>query len=297
MLDLSTEFFPLSSPLPLQRLSRTWVELRQAGVSNYSLTFGALGAGQEKSTTCLKYMRTADRKTAPTMHLTCRGQTWESLEGLIDTWKRMKVRRVLALRGDAFRPRNDGPNSCVELIEFLTDHGLKTSVAAYPDGHPDAADHPRHDEAGDRTSEAEWLWRKLDAGADQVITQFSARIDGILTLRDSLARSGAPIDLKVGVMPIPEWERFKTLMERCGITPDAGEDLLFDGLPEDSHTALSLGLAYANMRALIVEGCRSFHLYGLNNSRILLPLIRSLQAFESPAPPLSPRAAPATHCA
>ena len=116
MLNLSTEFFPLTSPLPLERLSRTWQSLKAAGVSEYSLTFGALGAGQDKSTTCLKYMRTYDRKTTPVMHLTCRGQTWKSLERLITRWKRLRVQRVLALRGDAFRPRNDGPNSSVELV-------------------------------------------------------------------------------------------------------------------------------------------------------------------------------------
>jgi len=276
LLNLSTEFFPLTSPLPLERLSRTWQSLKAAGVSEYSLTFGALGAGQDKSTTCLKYMRTYDRKTTPVMHLTCRGQTWKSLERLITRWKRLRVQRVLALRGDAFRPRNDGPNSSVELVAFLTEHGMKTAVAAYPDGHPDAR------KAAHEMSETHWLYRKLEAGADQIVTQFSARIDGVLRLRDAVERFGEPVEMRVGVMPVPDWERFKTLIDRCGIEPDPGEALLFDGLPDDSHHALSLGLAYANMRALRAEGCTSFHLYGLNDSRLLLPLIRSLQSLDRP---------------
>ena len=61
---------------------------------------------------------------------------------------------------------------------------------------------------------------------------------------------------------------------------EPGEALLFEGLPEDSHHALSLGLAYANMRALMAQGCSNFHLYGLNNASLLLPLIQSLKSLE-----------------
>ena len=275
-LKLSTEFFPLTSPMPLERLSRTWGQLKAAGVSDYSLTFGAMGSSQDKSTTCLKYMRVFDRSAIPTMHLTCRGQTWKSLERLVSRWKRLGVKRVLALRGDVFQARNDGPNSSVELVEFLSEHGMKSSVAAYPDGHPDS-----RSEAEDMA----WLERKLEAGADQIVTQFSARIEGILRLQKALDGLGTPIELKVGVMPVPDWDRFKTLLDRCGMNAEPGESLLFEGLPEDSHHALSLGLAYANMRALMAEGCTNFHLYGLNNTRLLLPLIQSLHAFEDSRAP------------
>ena len=271
MLKLSTEFFPLTSPLPLERLSRTWGQLQKAGVSEYSLTFGAMGAAQDKSTTCLKYMRVYDRKTSPVMHLTCRGQTWKSLERLLQRWKRLGITRVLALRGDAFRPRNDGPNSSVELVQFLTEFDMKSSVAAYPDRHPDS-----RSEAEDHL----WLERKLEAGADQIVTQFSARIEGILRLRNFLDGISATAELKVGVMPVPDWDRFKTLLDRCGMQAEPGEALLFEGLPEDSHHALSLGLAYANMRALMAQGCSNFHLYGLNNTSLLLPLIQSLKSLE-----------------
>lgn len=277
MLKLSTEFFPLTSPLPLERLSRTWEELKAAGVSEYSLTFGAMGSAQDKSTTCLKYMRVFDRKTSPVMHLTCRGQTWKSLERLLQRWKRLGITRVLALRGDAFRPRNDGPNSSVELVQFLTEFGMKSSVAAYPDRHPDS-----RSEAEDNI----WLERKLEAGADQIVTQFSARIEGVLRLRDFLDGISATAELKIGVMPVPDWDRFKTLLDRCGMQAEPGEALLFEGLPEDSHHALSLGLAYANMRALMAQGCSNFHLYGLNNTRLLLPLIQSLKSLETTTTPM-----------
>ena len=277
MLKLSTEFFPLTSPLPLERLSRTWEELKAAGVSEYSLTFGAMGSTQDKSTTCLKYMRVFDRKTSPVMHLTCRGQTWKSLERLLQRWKRLGITRVLALRGDAFRPRNDGPNSSVELVQFLTEFGMKSSVAAYPDRHPDS-----RSEAEDNI----WLERKLEAGADQIVTQFSARIEGVLRLRDFLDGISATAELKIGVMPVPDWDRFKTLLDRCGMQAEPGEALLFEGLPEDSHHALSLGLAYANMRALMAQGCSNFHLYGLNNTRLLLPLIQSLKSLEPTTRPM-----------
>ena len=273
MLEFSTEFFPLTTPGPLKRLSDTWLSLRSAGVNGYSLTFGALGAAKDKSTDCLKYLRTVDRKTRPVMHLTCRGQTWKGLDRRLAQWQRLGVERVLALRGDAFRPRNDGPNNTVELVEFLNERGLRTSVAAYPDGHPDAADF-------DTAREQDWLLQKLNAGADQVVTQFTPNTDGILRLHADLQAYDPAVTLKAGVMPIADWQRYQTLSARCGIAPEAGETLLFDALPEDSHNALALGLAYANMRTLRAAGVRHFHLYGLNSDRLLLPLIQSLRALD-----------------
>jgi 5,10-methylenetetrahydrofolate reductase len=186
-------------------------------------------------------------------------------------WRKLGVERVLALRGDAFRPRNDGPNSTIELVEFLTERGFRTSVAAYPEGHPDRK---RYSAQEDR----DWLQQKLAAGADQVVTQFSAQTAGILRLRNDIKAFSPDVTLKVGIMPIPAWDRYQTLQERCGIEAEAGEALLFQHLPEDSHEALSLGLAYANMRTLCSAGIEHFHLYGLNNARLLLPLIRAVQA-------------------
>ncbi len=275
MLHLTTEFFPPDSPAPLKQLRQTWAKLRQAGVSSYSLTFGALGSAQDKSTSCLEYMRVADKNTQPVMHLTCRGQSWNSLELRLAQWRALGIERILALRGDAFSPRKDGPNSSVELTRFLIKQGFKASVAAYPDGHPDAKLH------GTRDTENDWLKRKLDAGADEVVTQFAPGIGGILRLRDTLEKfDGSTTKLKIGVMPIPDWQRYVRLVQQCSILNDPGESKLFETFPADSHAALSLGLAYANMRALIAEGLTAFHLYGLNNARLLLPLIESLNALD-----------------
>ena len=57
MLSLSTEFFPMTEPASLRKLGKTWARLQAAGVSRFSLTFGALGAAQDKSTACLRYLR------------------------------------------------------------------------------------------------------------------------------------------------------------------------------------------------------------------------------------------------
>ena len=272
MLSLSTEFFPMTEPASLRKLGKTWARLQAAGVSRFSLTFGALGAAQDKSTACLRYLRRVEKTPPPVMHLTCRNQTWASLEKRLSVWRNLGVERVLALKGDDFEPRNDGPNSVVELIDLLVENDFAVSAAAYPDGHPDAAN-PRW-----TTSEADWLKRKVDAGADEIVTQFSPRPDGVLRLRDELAQTATPPALKVGLMPIPTWERYVTLSERCGAVVDAGDVVLFEHFQDDEHTSLSLGLAYANARALMLEGLSSFHLYGLNNDRLLVPLVQALKA-------------------
>lgn len=275
MLSLSTEFYPKAEPGQLQKLGKTWNRLHAAGVNGYSLTFGALGASQDKSTTCLRYLRRVEKAPPPVMHLTCRNQTWAGLERRLAAWRSLGVERVLALKGDDFKPRNDGPNTVLELIDLLIENDFAVSAAAYPDGHPAAAD-PRW-----TSSEADWLKRKIDAGADEIVTQFSPHTEGILRLRDSLeqhAGSAPPPRLKVGLMPIPAWERYVTLSARCGAPIDPGERHLFDHFGDEEHSALSLGLVYAKARELVAEEIGSFHLYGLNNDRLLLPLIRALKA-------------------
>lgn len=278
MLNLSTEFFPMAEPASLRKLGKTWHRLQAAGVNGFSLTFGALGAAQDKSTACLRYLRRVEKTPPPVMHLTCRNQTWASLERRLASWRALGVERVLALKGDDFQPRNDGPNSVLELIDLLIENDFAVSAAAYPEGHPDAAN-PKW-----TTSDTDWLKRKVDAGADEIVTQFSPKTDGVLRLRDALDQHGQGLHsdarprLKVGLMPIPTWERYVTLSERCGAPLDAGDVVLFDHYGDDEHSALSLGLAYANARSLVLEGVEHFHLYGLNNDRLLLPLVKALKA-------------------
>ena len=118
-------------------------------------------------------------------HLTCVGRTVDELRQYLCSARELNVENVVALRGDpprgdsAFRPVEGGFRYANELVGLIhgefPDFGI--AVAGYPEKHQEAPSH-EVDLAN--------LKRKVDAGADVVITQLFLQQRRLLSLSRSL---------------------------------------------------------------------------------------------------------------
>ena len=72
------------------------------------------------------------------------------------------------------------------------------SVAGYPEIHPDSKN---------KELDLDNLKRKVDAGADRIITQFFFDENIFLKFRDDIAKQGIKIQLLPGIMPIQTYKR------------------------------------------------------------------------------------------
>ncbi|MGR3812298.1 methylenetetrahydrofolate reductase [Jiulongibacter sp. NS-SX5] len=120
----------------------------------------------------------------PVPHVLCGGFTKEDTEDLLFDLNYLGIDNVMALRGDiakpfnVFKPKSGGHAFASELIGQISDlnkgkylydeepHSFKTDfcigAAAYPE---------KHFEAVDLETDLDFLKKKIDAGADYIVTQ------------------------------------------------------------------------------------------------------------------------------
>ena len=92
----------------------------------------------------------------------------------------------------------------VALLKSEADFDI--SVAAYPEGHP---------EARSAQSDLLNLKRKIDAGANRAITQFFFDVETYLRFRDRCAAIGIDAEIVPGILPV---SNYQTLAKFAGFT-------------------------------------------------------------------------------
>ena len=193
--EVSFEFFPPKTEKMEATLWDTLTTLAPLGPKFVSVTYGAGGSTRER--THATVARIASETAIPAAaHLTCVDASRDEIDSIAQSYWDAGVRHIVALRGDPPRmgekfvahPR--GYANAAELVKGLKQVApFEISVAAYPETHPDA-------DCAD--SDIDNLKRKLDAGADQAITQFFFSPEAFFRFRDAYTRAGitAPKEAK-----------------------------------------------------------------------------------------------------
>src|SRR4051812_14324168 len=94
----SFEVFPPKSVDGLDELRSTVRQLRDVGADFVSVTYGAGGAGRERSIAAIEAVRAEGLDVAG--HLTCVGQPRADVDAVIDAYQALGVSPGVALRGD-----------------------------------------------------------------------------------------------------------------------------------------------------------------------------------------------------
>jgi methylenetetrahydrofolate reductase (NADPH) len=194
----SYEFFPPRTAEMERRLWRAMGQLERLQPEFFSMTYGALGSAQQISVdTALAMQR--ESPVAVAAHLTCANADSARVLEVAGEFHRTGIRRIVALRGDALddAPGNRGYGypSAVELVAALAERlgDVDISVAAYPEGHP---------QASSVNDDLLHLRRKFDAGASRAITQYFFNADCFLRFRDRALALGIDKPLVPGILPV-----------------------------------------------------------------------------------------------
>ena len=165
---LSFEFFPPKTPAGVTSLYRTIKNLKRFSPDFVSMTYGA--GGSTKAMTEELALRIKEEERLLVMaHVTCSAQTRVEVHEVLARYEAGGIDNVIALRGDplrgqdAFTPVENGFPHATDLLRHIRsnfDFGL--AAACYPEGHP---------EAPDLRTDIEYVKRKVDEGAEYLITQ------------------------------------------------------------------------------------------------------------------------------
>jgi methylenetetrahydrofolate reductase (NADPH) len=265
--SFSFEFFPPKDAAGVTALWKALRELESLRPTFVSVTYGA--GGSSRDTTIEITQRIARETTmTPMAHLTCVGHTRDELRSIVGAYADAGVRNVLTLRGDPpggpgtdWTPTDGGLTYADELVALVRSLGdFSVGVAAFPEGHRDAAD---------LDADIAVLRRKQDAGAEFAITEMVLRASDYFGLLDRARDAGVTIPILPGIMPITNLRQISRMAELSG--RDVPADVVarvtrFEGDPE-AVRAEGTTIAAELCEELLRNDAPGLHFYTLNRSR------------------------------
>ncbi|MCP4355729.1 MAG: methylenetetrahydrofolate reductase [NAD(P)H] [Proteobacteria bacterium] len=270
--NVSFEFFPPRTE-KMEKILWESVELLSPLNPNFvSVTYGAGGLTRDRTHEIVKKLNT-ERDLNVAAHLTCVGASRGEIDDIARKYWDDGIRHIVALRGDLPEGHDhasdgyDHANDLVEGLKKIAD--FEISVAGYPEKHPEAVS-PQED--------LDNLKRKVDAGADRVITQFFVEPMIFLDFCDKAKSAGIDVPIIPGMFPVTNFERTVDFAKMCGATIPEWMHNLFSGLdsqPETRHLVAEV-IAAEQCKVLHDNGVKDFHFYTLNRSDLVLAICHIL---------------------
>jgi methylenetetrahydrofolate reductase (NADPH) len=275
---ISFEFFPPKTEEGDRNLLERQIPALLAGSHPdfCSVTYGAGGSTRDKTLMIVDRIQREHHLTA-LAHLTCVNHTQDEILSLLERFRALGCKNILALRGDPpgggeFHPTPNGFEYSAQLVSFIRAHGhFSIGTAGFPEGHVAC-------QAGKLTDWG-YLRDKVAAGADFVLTQLFFDNADYFEFRDYLtARLGVTVPLIPGIIPILNPSQITKFTQLSGAKIPAGLRQALDRLPGDEESAVKFGIEYATRQCegLLQGGVPGLHFYTLNKARSTVQILKNL---------------------
>lgn len=279
---ISFEVFPPKTDAAYQNLQQILPELLSLKPDFMTVTYGALGSTRERT---LEIAALIGKKfNIPTAcHLTCVGSTKAELDQILRDIRASGVQNIVALRGDppsgetTFTPPKDGLGHANELVAHIRAFEAREqgkpfgiAVAGYPE---------KHVEAADLKTDLVNLKRKVDAGADCVVTQLFYDNTHFFRFVAEARALGIQVPIIPGLLPILSAKQVLRIASLCGsvLPPALVKDL--DAAGDDTAKVEEIGIrqCVAQANELIEGGAPGIHFYVLNKSAHMAKIMANIR--------------------
>ena len=221
-------------------------------------------------------------------HVICGGASRHHVESELLDLRFLGIENVMALRGDAlpgqrvFIPERDGFVHTNELVtaiaslnrgEYLdpnisatkSDHSFCVGVAGYPE---------KHFEAANMETDIENLRRKVEAGADYVVTQMFYSNEAFYRFRDACQQAGISVPIIPGLKPITTPRQVNMLPRTFHI--DLPQPLV-ENLRRHADDARKVGTEWciSQSQDLIAHGVPAIHYYTMGRPDDISLIVKS----------------------
>ena len=241
-----------------------------------------------ETTVCAAIMSRYDVDVVP--HLICGGNTVEEIESRLDNLAVLGINNILALRGDSmsgekrFTPTAGGYRYANELVEGIRSYqgsssyrrsrGLETDdrffcigVGAYPE---------KHFEAPNIETDIANLKRKVDAGADYIITQMFFDNKVYYDFVDKCREAGINVPIIPGLKPLSTARQVAVLPESFSldIPLELTEEIAKAG--GDRNKVYQIGTEWCAMQCkdLLKHGVPAVHFYTMGKSDNITKILK-----------------------
>lgn len=273
---LSFELFPPKTAAGDEELFRHLPDLVGYRPSYITCTYGAGGSTRDKTIQIVSRVG-REYKLPVASHLTCVGATVDELRRYLSEARERGIQNIVALRGDPpkgetqFKQHAGGFSNANELVALIhaefPEFGI--AVAGYPETHQEAVS-PEKD--------LDYLRRKVDAGADIVITQLFYQNEDFFRFRERCQQVGIRVPVVPGVLPVTNLAQIRRITSMCGSRLPHELVAALEGQEDDAEAQFEIGVEFATrqVQGLIDSGVPGVHFYVLNKSPATCRVLKSV---------------------
>lgn len=239
-------------------------------------TYGAGGSTRQKTLEIVEQVR--KRFDCPVAsHLTCVGATRDELRAYLTEAASRGIDNIVALRGDPpqgqteFKAVAGGLSYANELVALINGEfpQFGVAVAGYPE---------THREALSPEADLENLRRKVDSGAQAVITQLFYDNADFWRFRDRCEHAGIRVPILPGILPVTNLAQIQRIASLCSarLPSDFSAALQQSADSPEGQFAVGVEFATRQVRELVDGGVAGVHFYVLNKSPATAGVLRSV---------------------
>lgn len=213
-------------------------------------------------------------------HIICGGTSAEEIESELYSYRFLGIENVMALRGDSitgekrFTPHPSGYAHADELVSairrFDADNGCSfcIGVGGYPE---------KHFECANIETDIENLKRKVEAGADYIITQMFFDNAVFYKFVEMCRAAGINIPIIPGLKPLSSFKQLALLPESFSL--DIPKELTEEitRAKDDKEEVYRIGTEWCarQCKDLIAHGVPAVHFYTMGKTRNITQIMRN----------------------
>ena len=211
-------------------------------------------------------------------HIICAGNSAAEIEWLIQDFHFMGIDNVMALRGDSltgekrFTPEPDGFAHADQLVRAIRamegGERMCIGVGGYPE---------KHFEAANLDTDIANLKRKVDAGADLVITQMFYDNAVFFRFVERCRNAGISVPIIPGLKPLSTARQIEVIPEAFSIDlpVELTEEVRKAGNDKEAVRRIGIEWCTAQCRELLAEGVPAVHFYTMGKSTNVVEVLRN----------------------
>ncbi|MBR4134773.1 MAG: methylenetetrahydrofolate reductase [Bacteroidales bacterium] len=272
LLDSIRPFMEFNPPFINVTSHRDEVEFRQEPDGTF--TRHSVRRRLSETAVCASIQAEFDVEVVP--HLICGGATAEQIENTLGDFKFLGIENILALRGDSllgekrFTPEPGGYRYASELVAAIRrTYGSEfcIGVGAYPE---------KHFEAPNMETDIANLKRKVEVGADFIITQMFFDNAHFYEFRDRCRFAGINVPIIPGLKPLSSAKQLEMIPDLFSLDIPQGLVKELRNHADDKAACYQIGLEWCSAQCadLLKNGVPAVHFYTMGRPDNTVEIIR-----------------------
>lgn len=256
----SFEVFPPKKTSPIDTVFNALEQMKNLKPDYFSVTYGAGGSNPENTLEIASKIKN-EYGVEALAHLTCINSTKSDIDNVLEGLKAHNIDNILALRGDLvpdISPKTDF-KFANELCSYIKQKGgFNLAGACYPEVHIDASN---------QVEDILNLKKKVEAGADFLITQLFFDNSVFYRFLEHTKIAGIDIPIEAGIMPVTNKKQIERMVSMCGVSLPSKFAKIMQKYENNPEALRDAGIAYSieQIVDLLANDVDGIHLYTMNN--------------------------------